>query len=147
MTGLTRAPPRPAQALSHAGHGVARPDLRDCLDVAHVDAELECRGANDGGGPGLVLHAPRGFLAVLARQVTVVGKEFLRHPGGLFISASFTDTDSTLARAPAKIRLRRPRWVSNRCLTIAALAGFSGGSCSLSALVSPAPRRKFTGRT
>ncbi len=75
---LARAAPGPSQALAHAGHGMARPELGDRLDVANVDAQLECGGRHDGAWTVLVLEAALGVFPVFAGQGTVVCEELLR---------------------------------------------------------------------
>ena len=70
--------PGAAQALAQAGDGGRRTDLRDALDGADVDPQLQGGGADGGGRPRAVFDRGLGVFPQLAGEAAVVRPELGR---------------------------------------------------------------------
>src|SRR5205814_1138292 len=77
LAGLPDEMPRAADALQGAGDVAGGLDLANEIDRAHVDAELQRRGGDDGADAAL-LEGLFGLLADLEGDAAVVGADLNR---------------------------------------------------------------------
>ncbi len=86
-SGLAVAPARASEPLPQRGDRPRCSYLRDALDVANINSELQGRGAHGAGWQAAVAQARLDELSVSAGEIRVMGVEFVGHPDALRILA------------------------------------------------------------